>query len=250
MEIVKGVSHVDHIPSAVLETVMSKFGHKKGFFIESVEVPGEGPSALYGPLAGDPPVREANVVYARRNGRMGFSRCVRRPQRPSNILTVIGCPEASHPGVDCILQTVFWGPCTEKEPYDLSLNGEEKLASLNQWREHALAITEEQHAFVNAVGEHLNFIIDGARFVLPTQYMYASAIRDTVVIGRGGIPVIHRHLDHNSVRGVPLENAPPNTTYVVSEEVGEVLRHVPHIAIAKQQWVDGRGNRFFVLFAP
>lgn len=134
-------SHLDHgLTMGQLRWVLSHFADRSGFFIETVELPedvdGTLSCALYGPLVGDAPVSEADVVYKPRGGRRGVSRLCSRDLRETRTLTVIAGP---HEGLDCVLFTVYGGPCAPKEPTDPSLKDEEIEASEAFWSEHALS---------------------------------------------------------------------------------------------------------------
>jgi hypothetical protein len=136
-------SHLDHELSLdQLRWVLETFADRSGFFIETVELPVElgGLSCgLYGPLMGDESVPEGEVVYKPRGGREGASRlCPREPRRVRRV-TVIAGP---HEDLDCVLYTVYGGPCAPKEPTDPTLKDEEREASEAFWKEHALAYTE------------------------------------------------------------------------------------------------------------
>lgn len=135
-------SHLDHgLSPEVIQFIMETFGDRDGFFIETVELPNglTAPCGLYGPIMGDSPVPEDEVVYLERNGRGYKSRMVRRPIRMVNTITVIAGPDGDEP---CVLYTAFGGPLAPREPGDPSLPEEEREESLRFWSEHALAIVE------------------------------------------------------------------------------------------------------------
>ncbi len=95
--------------------------------------------ALWGPLMGDPPVLDAGVILEPRDGRPYASRLVRKPSRPTRLLTVIAGP---HEGLPCMLYTAFGGPLTPREPGDPTLPDADLAASKAFWAEHALACLE------------------------------------------------------------------------------------------------------------
>lgn len=135
-------SHVDHVPVEVIAFVLEKFKTRDGFFIESFELPAELPAlenALYGPVAGDPPVTEATTEQ--RPGRSYPSRVVRLPKRESRVCSVIAGPYRDEA---CVLYTVFGGPPTPKEPTDPSLKEEERAAAVEFWSVHALSMNPQQ----------------------------------------------------------------------------------------------------------
>lgn len=133
-------SHVDHVPSEVIEYVLNKFSDKEGFFIETFVLPEEMPTlenSLYGPQCGDDPVKESDVYYEKRIGREWLSRLVKKPKRQTRTCTVIAGP---HDEMNCVLYTVFGGPCSPKELDDPSLKPEGFDESLKFWYDHALSL--------------------------------------------------------------------------------------------------------------
>jgi|DEB0MinimDraft_10_1074344.scaffolds.fasta_scaffold48155_2 hypothetical protein len=89
-------------------------------------------TGLYGPIAGDPPVKEEEVEYVVRGTRPHPSRMVNRPMRNTNLVTVIVGLHEGKP----TLYTVFGGPLAPREPTpDSSPDSEEVLF----WQDHALA---------------------------------------------------------------------------------------------------------------
>lgn len=113
-----------------------------GFHVVEVKVDEPLPSALYGPAAGDAPIAEGDVVRQKRGDRAEPSRMVRRPNRPSNTMTVIGknTPEGTE------IYTAYGGPLAPREPWDPSLSPAEKAEATKFWEEHALATGEEAPA--------------------------------------------------------------------------------------------------------
>jgi len=139
MKIIKE-SHLDHgLTKAMVEYLLKRFGEREGFFIETISLPdelGELDCGLYGPLMGDEPIREDEVHYSRRGRRDGKSRMVDRSVRKTRLLSVIAGP---HDGESCVLYTAYGGPVAPREPFDRSLDEEEKSESEKFWAEHALA---------------------------------------------------------------------------------------------------------------
>ena len=142
MKVVVGESHLDHgLTPAHVDWVLRRCADRTSFFIESFELPVELAglsSAIYGPIAGDPPVDEADVVYAVRGERSGTSRLVRLPARTSRVVTIVGGP-----GDDgsMVLYTSYGGPAAPREPGDPSIagNAEALAESRAFWAQHALA---------------------------------------------------------------------------------------------------------------
>ena len=133
-------SHVDHdLTADHKEWILDIFSDRNEFFIEEVEMPSDLPplpSALYGPSAGDIPVKEGDVFYEKRGDRPYESRMIDAPKRPSRLMTIIAGP---HEGDSCILYTAFGGPLTPKEPGDKTLGGYDREDSKVFWSRHALA---------------------------------------------------------------------------------------------------------------
>lgn len=162
-------SHVDHgLSEAQLRYLLDRFADREGFFIETLTLPldlGTAPCGLYGPVVGDPAVREDEVTYARRGARAWDSRLVDLPARQQREVTVIagphegtcttcegkllglgvadGCVGCDHCGSTgklkhaCVLYTAFGGPLAPQEPGDPGCK--DPAASAAFWREHALA---------------------------------------------------------------------------------------------------------------
>lgn len=163
-------SHVDHgLSEAQLRHLLDRFTDREAFFIETFTLPrelGTVPCGLYGPVMGDPAIREEEVSYARRGTRSWDSRLVDLSPRQQHEVTVIGgpheetCPacggtgrlahghgfgasvpcdgceggKVKHP---CVLYTAFGGPVAPQEPGDPGCK--DPAASAAFWREHALA---------------------------------------------------------------------------------------------------------------
>lgn len=137
-------SHLDHgLTAAHIALILERFGDVETFTIATVDIPEALPSVecgLYGPLMGDSPIGEYEVIYQKRGNREGLSRMLNRPltgkARPTRKLSVIIGP---HEG-QTILYTAFGGPVAPREPFDPSLSPEDKKAAEAFWAEHALAI--------------------------------------------------------------------------------------------------------------
>jgi hypothetical protein len=131
-------SHVDHdLTEVQLNYLLDRFADRKAFFIETIDLPedlGTVTCGLYGPVMGDRPVEEEDVINEARGTRAWTSRLVERPSRPTRKVTVIAGP---HDGYDCVLYTAFGGPAAPQEPGDPGCK--DPTASAAFWREHALA---------------------------------------------------------------------------------------------------------------
>lgn len=131
-------SHVDHhLTKAQIDYLLDRFADRTTFFLETIELPeelGTVPCGLWGPIVGDPPIDEAEVVHEQRGTRTWMSRLVDRPTRPTRAVTVIAGPHEEHA---CVLYTAFGGPAAPQEPDDPGCK--DPGASAAFWREHALA---------------------------------------------------------------------------------------------------------------
>ena len=130
-------SHLDHsLTEAQVTYLLERFADRQAFFVEIVELPeelGTVPCGLYGPIMGDPPVRDG-VVYAPRGTRTWASRLCARPPRPTRKVTVVAGPHAGEP---CIVYTMYGGPSAPQEPDDPGCR--DVAASRAFWADHALA---------------------------------------------------------------------------------------------------------------
>jgi hypothetical protein len=90
------LSHMDHgFTQDQWSHIFAKYADKKEFFIDTFELPeglGTVTDELYGPSAGDAPVLESEVHYARRGERAWDSRLVARPMKPTRFVRVIAGP--------------------------------------------------------------------------------------------------------------------------------------------------------------
>lgn len=115
---------------------------KPGPFILRIGLPpalGTAPCALHGPVMGDPPVEDEDVVFWTRGERGYADRCVDRPLRPVDILVVIGQLDESG---FCLLETLFGGPLAPMNPADQKC--QDVAASKEFWSTHALSIPAEK----------------------------------------------------------------------------------------------------------
>jgi len=139
-------SHLDHgLSPECVAWILGEFADRTAFFLVTLELPPELEpeglvSALYGPLAGDEPVPEAEVTYACRGARTAPSRLVARPVRPTRVVTVIAGPDG--PDGAMTLYTAYGGPCAPREPGDPQLQGNEAGLAESRafWALHALAL--------------------------------------------------------------------------------------------------------------
>jgi hypothetical protein len=160
-------SHVDHgLTEDQLRYLLDLFADRQSFFIETITLPrelGTVPCGLYGPVMGDGPIGEDEVMYAPRGTRAWNSRLVELPARQQHEVTVIAGPHEEacwhcdgSGGIGewkaripcgtctggkvkhaCILYTAFGGPLAPQEPGDPACK--DPAASTAFWREHALA---------------------------------------------------------------------------------------------------------------
>jgi hypothetical protein len=156
-------SHVDHNVGALLEEgILDQFKDRGGFFIATVDLRNtekwhrrQVPLALVGPSSGDLPVTEDEVEYKPRPPRAYNSRMLRRGKKGgyvrwrnahTHLVTIIAGP---HDGHDCVLFTIFGGPLAPKEPDDPTLKPEEREASVEFWKHHALADDKSSETTTN-----------------------------------------------------------------------------------------------------
>lgn len=90
-------------------------------------------NALYGPLAGDPPVEDSEVTLVVRGDRPWTDRIVAKPPRPSRQLTVIGTILDG----DLVAFTMHGGPLADRNPADPTNPNPEQSKIF--WSQHALA---------------------------------------------------------------------------------------------------------------
>lgn len=114
-----------------------------GFFARTFELPPGAPdllNSLYGPASGDAPVGEEEVLRRHRSPDRPLSRMVRRPSRPTRLLTVIGI--APMTGEEAVIYTAYGGPMASREPGDASLvlGSPEHQEAVAFWATHALAL--------------------------------------------------------------------------------------------------------------
>jgi hypothetical protein len=116
-----------------------------GVWSATFELPaimGDGiPSALYGPSAGDAPIKYYETTWRARGDRKYPSRLVARPMRRTRTITIVVGPHADLP---MVLYTAFGGPKAPREIFDPTLagaaNDRELDESLAFWATHALSI--------------------------------------------------------------------------------------------------------------
>lgn len=137
---IASVGHGDHgVSQEIMLKAVQEIAPGEGFFIANVALP-EGVtllSALYGPTAGDPPVTELEVHYAKRTPDRPFSRLVSRPHRPCSRMTILGMNRGG--AVHVI--TAYGGPSVSPpEVGDMGFtSAEEYQRAFAFWRDHALA---------------------------------------------------------------------------------------------------------------
>jgi len=136
------VFHADHgVSSEVIAWALAEIA-PTGFFLRTLELPaqfGDLQNALHGPVCGDEPVTDAEVVFFQRSADRPSSRMVRRAMRATRLMTIIGIVNAEG---DVTVFTAHGGPAAEREVGDASLVGDEAatLASAEFWATHALTL--------------------------------------------------------------------------------------------------------------
>lgn len=96
------------------------------------------PSALYGPAAGDAAITEGQVVYKKRGGRAFPSRLIELPNRPARNMVIVAGPGRGGP----IIYTAYGTQAdsvSPREPWDKSMNDEERAEAEAFWSKHALS---------------------------------------------------------------------------------------------------------------
>lgn len=125
-----------------------------GFFIKKITIPfelGSVPNALYGPAAGDPPIKEEDVFYKKRGLRGWEDRMIDLPPRPTQVAHAIG----ERDGNKIKLYTVYGGPLAPRNPDDPDNPDIEQ--SKVWWSEHALSA---QHQRLYSIKKELEDIFD------------------------------------------------------------------------------------------
>ena len=136
---IEPASHVDHgLDKRQLDYLVHRYRNCNAFMLETVTLPkrlGKVASCLYGPVAGDRPVKESEVYYGKRQDRKYDSRLIPKGARPTRQVGVIAGP---HEGKSCVLYTAFGGPISPREVNDPTLPADQRQASVDFWKEHAL----------------------------------------------------------------------------------------------------------------
>lgn len=140
------VQHQDHDVSpdqlAHVCATLERSLVKSGPFILRIELPpslGQVPCGLHGPIMGDAPVEDEDIVFWKRGGRRYVDRCVDRPVRMVSYVQAIG--ELDERGF-CSIATIFGGPLAPMNPDDPKCSDVE--ASELFWASHALSIPAEK----------------------------------------------------------------------------------------------------------
>lgn len=143
MLIITHQSHLDHgLTSRHLMFILNRFRDRDGFFADTVELPDDLEDlvcGLHGPVMGDAPIDDRDVMMRKRFGRTHESRILFGGKlRKTRILTVIAGPAE---GGMCVLYTAHGGPLAPREPGDASIapDSRELAESIAFWREHALS---------------------------------------------------------------------------------------------------------------
>jgi len=167
-------SHLDHgLTRAQVEYIANRFRDRRAFFTEEINLEEAGlgtvPCALHGPIMGDKPIGEDDVVYLKREGREGTTRLIDREPRMVTTVTVIAGLDGRADAVGnapCILYTAFGGPKAPKEPDDPDMTLDEIAESKQFWSTHALSktillepdVVELFKGVAQAIGQRLGYI--------------------------------------------------------------------------------------------
>ena len=139
------VFHADHgVSEATMAWALDQI-QPVGFFLRTLELPADHADLsnnLYGPVAGDHPVKGEALVRDASDEYRGATPFVDLPPRATRLMTIIGM--ASPDGVTVF--TCYGGPAAERLPSDPSLasDPEGKAASEAFWAQHALSIAAKK----------------------------------------------------------------------------------------------------------
>jgi hypothetical protein len=164
------IEHKDHQMSATVRAYALAMFAKlpEGFNIATFHIPphlGTAPCGLYGPIMGDEPVAESEACYMQRSAdRPNLTRCVDRPLRPSNLVSVIGIHNGSD---DPVIFTMYGGPTAPQEPGDPHLEDAHAYrTAVETWEQHALAVEPTFAKPSAGIGIGADFL--AAEFFAPT----------------------------------------------------------------------------------
>lgn len=113
-----------------------------GFFIRTVRIPlalGPVPCGIHGPVMGDAPISDDEIVYRTRGDRPYTDRCIDRPLRQVSYVQAIGTMREDG---SCLLYTVYGGPLAPMNPEDPGCPDREAARAF--WSKHALSIPSER----------------------------------------------------------------------------------------------------------
>lgn len=135
------ILHADHgigdeQKQHIINVIASAVAPNSGFFIKEFTLPdfmAPIPNALYGPAAGDAPVQESEVHYARRGNRTVEDRMVSSPVRPVRYGQAIGM----WTGDVLKFFTIYGGPLAPMHPDDP--NNRDPEGARAWWSQHALS---------------------------------------------------------------------------------------------------------------
>ncbi|MFA6271051.1 MAG: hypothetical protein WC657_07660 [Candidatus Paceibacterota bacterium] len=139
------VFHADHgVDESTMLGALEEI-KPQGFFKRTVTLPADHADLtnnLYGPDAGDPPVKGESLVRDAGDEYRGATPFVNLPPRPTRLLTMIGMAE----GEDVTVFTAYGGPAAERIPSDPSLaeDPDGKAAAEAFWGQHALSIAAKK----------------------------------------------------------------------------------------------------------
>lgn len=139
------IFHADHgVSEATLAWAVEHI-NPEGFFLRTLTLPPEHADLtnnLYGPSAGDAPVKGEVMVRDVNDEWRGATPFVNLPPRPTRKLTVIGLEEDGK----VTLFTAYGGPSAERIPSDPSLadDPEGKARAEAFWAQHALSIAAKK----------------------------------------------------------------------------------------------------------
>ena len=144
MEIISGITNIEGgLTFAQIQHVKELYKDREEEFIETITMPinlGLVYCCLHGPLVGELPVREDEVVYKELSKSAGgMSRLCTRPPTDSAMITVLAGKDGKG---RCICSKLYGGPKRPPEPFEPCVQGDPRLEDESRvfWAQHALSV--------------------------------------------------------------------------------------------------------------
>ena len=139
------IYHADHGVDLALVAKGIEARKCQGFFLFTMELPDGAESLrnnLYGPVAGDLPVRGVVSVRDSADAWRGDTPFIDLPPRETRLMTCIGIAASDS---EVQLFTAYGGPAAERLPSDPNISSEEERERCAAfWAEHALSIAAKK----------------------------------------------------------------------------------------------------------